>query len=163
MSAVHLHRITLLPSSPCALASSRHCAPLSSSRRRAVAVVLRAAARRLRRRWCVGIALLCVTPGPKGLVDGGGGGCYWCPPIVVAVGVAQCTWLLVGRGTAVFGDRRRALGRNARAQRPGGQWMGGGAGCPVIVVVILGARVAVVLGVSVWASWACYAGFMFCR
>ena len=67
-----------------------------------------------------------------------------------------------GSHTAVFGDRCHALGHNARAFGPGGQWMGGGAGCPLIVVIILGARVAVVLGVSVWASWACYAGFMFC-
>jgi hypothetical protein len=35
---------------------------------------------------------------------------------------------LVGRGTAAFGDRHRALVRNARAFGPGGQWAGGGSG-----------------------------------
>ena len=68
-----------------------------------------------------------------------------------------------GLRMVVFGDQHRTLGRNTRAFGPSGQWMGGGVGCPLIVVVILGARVAMVLGVSVWASWACYAGFMFCR
>jgi hypothetical protein len=58
------------------------------------------------------------------------------------------SWLLVGRGTAVFGDRHRALVRNARAFGPGGQWTGGGAGCPPIVVIVLGACVIVVGGLQ---------------
>ena len=121
---VHWHRRTIVVVTP--LSSSRHCGPLSLSRRRAVAVVCRAAACRLCRRWCVGIMLLCVTPGPKGLVDGGGGGCYWCPPIVVAVGVAQCRgcWWVAHSG--VWRSASRAW-----AQRQGlwAQWTVDGRGC----------------------------------
>ena len=85
---VHWHRRAIVVVAP--LLSLCHCVLLSLLCRRAVAVVHRAAACHLHRWWCVGITLLCVTPGPKGPVDGGGGGCYWCLPIVVAVGVAQC-------------------------------------------------------------------------
>ena len=77
--------------------------------------------------WCFTIRImrLCMMPGPQGLVDGGSGGCYWCPPIVVGVGVAWChgRWWVVA-----FGDQRCALVHNARAFGPSGQWVGGGRG-----------------------------------
>ena len=69
--------------------------------------------------WCFTICImcLCMMPGPQGLVDGGSGGCYWCPLIIVGVGVAWCC-----------GPWHCALVRNARAFGPSGQWVRGGSG-----------------------------------
>ena len=78
-----------------------------------------------------------------------GGRCYWCPLIVVAVGVAQCR--AIG-GSQYGGVQHLAIGVARMCATPGplgpvdsgreGAW-----GVP-IVVVVLGARVTVVGGWS---------------
>ena len=77
--------------------------------------------------WVTGAMLLCATPGPLGLVDGGCGGCWWCPPIAVAVARHRGRWWVVARERWEWGDRRCALARNAWVFRPGGQRRGMGA------------------------------------
>ena len=74
-----------------------------------------------------GTAFLCATPGPLGLVDGGSGGCWRCPPIAVAVARHRGRWRVVAHERWEWSDRRRALARNAWAFRPGGQRRGMGA------------------------------------
>ena len=77
-------------------------------------------------RWAIGAVLLCATPGPLGPVDGGRGGCWWCPPIAVAVARHRGRWWVVTRERWEWGDRRRALACNAWAFRPSGQRRGMG-------------------------------------
>ena len=77
--------------------------------------------------WATGTVLLCATPGPLGLVDGGHGGCWWCPPIAVAVARHRGRWWVVVHEHWEWGNRHRALARNAWVFRPGGQRRGMGA------------------------------------
>ena len=70
--------------------------------------------------WATSAALLCAMPGPLGLVDGGRGGCWWCPPIAVAVTCHRGRWWVVARERWEWGDRRRTLACNTWVFRPGG-------------------------------------------
>ena len=95
--------------------------------------------------WVIGTAFLCATPGPLGPVDGGHGGCWWCPPIAVTVACHRGRWWVVTHERWEWGDRHCALACNAWAFRPGGQRRGMGATggprsssslrCPVVVAV----------------------------
>ena len=73
----------------------------------------------------IGTTRLCAGPGPLGLVDGGCGGCWWCPLITVVVAHHHgCRWV-VAHERWEWGNWRRTLVCNAWALGPGGQGNGG--------------------------------------